>query len=99
MECFKCGECCRPIVKLSEKEIEEIKKLGHKDFYEFDEKIKSDVLKQNKGVCIFLYGKEEEFLCSIYDKRPQVCKDYPLHEGDCRPKNWEKWYPLKKLLP
>jgi len=101
-KCTKCGECCRPIVKVDEKDFIRIKEAGYNDFSEYDETIKSNVLKQKKGVCIFLKRKGEEFICSIYDQRPEVCRQYPFigreEIEDCRPPNWERWYPLKKLV-
>jgi len=101
-KCTKCGECCRPVVKVSAEEISRIKETGSKDFYEFDKVIESNVLKQEKGVCIFLKRQGEEFVCSIYDKRPDVCRQYPFIDRekieDCRPPNWERWYPLQKLV-
>lgn len=100
--CTKCGECCRPRVKVNSQEIVRIKNLGKKDFFEYDEDIKSNVLKQERGICMFLKKKGDEFICSIYENRPKVCRRYPFigveEIKDCRPKGWERWMDLKELM-
>ena len=101
-KCTKCGECCRPIVKVDKKDIKRIEELGLTDFTEYDQKIRSRVLKQNKGVCVFLKREGDEFTCSIHNNRPEVCRNYPFIEveevEDCRPKGWEKWMKLKDVI-
>jgi len=105
-KCTKCGECCRPIVKISDNEIKRIESLGLKreNFTEDDGKLNSKVLKQKNGVCMFLKRSGDEFICSIYDHRPRICQKYPFIKGnekleDCRPTGWERWTEIKKLLP
>ncbi len=109
-ECTKCGECCRPIVKVCKEEISQIEKAGIKkeEFTDFDKDINSYVLKQNKGVCMFLKRDVNEkgdlvFVCSIYDKRPDVCRKYPFFTGkekliDCRPGGYERWIDIDKVV-
>ena len=74
--CTKCGECCKPLVKVSQREIELIKSAGKKDFT--DDTGYSKLLKQKDGYCIFLEKQGEEYLCQIYDHRPDVCRKYPF---------------------
>lgn len=107
-KCVKCGECCRPIVKVSEEEIQRIEQTGLSRtlFLQqnpIDEKEGKNTLKQINGVCMFLQRQGEEFICSMYNARPDICRKYPFITqnkiSDCRPKNWEKWMDLKKLFP
>jgi Fe-S-cluster containining protein len=104
--CVKCGECCRPVVKLTKEDITQIEEAGHKkaDFVVVDpnNNITQDTLKRVKGVCIFLKKDGEEFVCSLYEHRPDVCRKYPFvgreEFEDCRPKNHVYWMPLKDLI-
>lgn len=101
-KCVKCGECCRPVVKVSQEDIKRIKELGVKNFTEFDTEIESHVLKQKNNVCMFLRKENDEFVCSIYDHRPDVCRKYPFIDQtkikDCRPQGFERWVPIEKLV-
>jgi len=36
--------------------------------------------KQN-GYCVFLNGSNGMFSCSIYEARPEICKNYPSKPG------------------
>ncbi len=102
-KCTKCGECCRPIVKLSKEDISKIEEIGKRDFYVYDEKIKSKVLKQVNYRCLFLKKEGEEYVCSIYENRPLVCRRYPFITGkekleDCYPRGWERWKKIEELF-
>lgn len=102
-KCVKCGQCCRPIVKISNEEIEKIESSGKSDFFEWDENIQSNALKREKGVCKFLKRDDDFFVCSIYDVRPATCRAYPFVDGrikvvDCRPKNWERWMKIEDVV-
>jgi len=104
-KCTKCGECCRPIVQVDEKDIQRIEQTGRKreDFVVHDEQLQKNTLKQHQKVCIFLKWEGEEFVCSLYEHRPEVCRKYPFITGkeklkDCRPARWEYWMPLKEIL-
>lgn len=96
-------------MKVNEEEIHRIEKTGRQreDFLDFDplqkNPTKKTVLKQNNGVCIFLYRKGEEYYCRIYDSRPDTCQKYPFFPGqkklkDCRPARWEYGMELKELV-
>ena len=108
-KCTKCGECCRPIVKVSHEDIKRIEKLGLKkeDFLDFDpleeNPSKKDTIKQRNNVCMFLRRKGEEYFCSIYDNRPKFCRIYPFYKNnlklkDCKPKYLREPLPLKELV-
>lgn len=59
-KCKQCGECCKIVVKLNEKEIKAIKKSGYKDFLAKDP-IKGkniDCLKRINGNCFFFNKKK-----------------------------------------
>ncbi|MGM5488872.1 MAG: YkgJ family cysteine cluster protein [Nanobdellota archaeon] len=80
--CKRCGECCQYHVLLSDTDIERIGQGGYTDFYEHDNERK--VLKRRQGYCIFYNNG-----CSIYARRPKICRDYPfIHTTtvtSCRP--------------
>ncbi len=104
--CSKCGQCCRMIVKLNQKDINRIKKLGHKeeDFVMNDPLgAKFKVLKQKNAICVFVKKENNNFVCSIYAHRPGVCKKYPFMKlnckiEDCKPKSWERWPKIWTLV-
>ena len=86
-ECTKCGKCCENIYSAymyTEKEFEFMKKIfpSYRRFY-----IKGkDEFGNFVFACKYLKGN----LCSVYDKRLKMCRNYParkigypgkLHEG------------------
>jgi Fe-S-cluster containining protein len=108
-KCTKCGECCRPIVKVTEKDIKRIEqtKIKREEFLAFDpleeNPNKKDTLKQNNNVCMFLKRKGEEYFCSIYEHRPDFCRMYPFYKEnmklkDCRPTYLREPPPLNILV-
>jgi len=87
-ECKKCGKCCRYMYSFdtyTEKEFKFMQFLfpTYRKFY-----IKG---KDEDGNFIFACNKvSKEGLCTVYDKRPKMCRVYPnkrilypaaLHEG------------------
>ncbi len=109
-KCTKCGECCRPVVKVSEEEIQRIEKTGltREDFLDYDpmqwKNHTKDTLKQKNSVCMFLKRQGDEFICSIYEHRPDTCRRYPFITGkekleDCRPANVARLASLVRLVP
>ena len=83
-ECKKCGECCRPIVLLTEEDIVRIKLLGlrEEEFVAIDPigEETHKVLKQKNNVCMFLKRYGENFICNIHQHRPEICRQYPFFE-------------------
>ena len=107
-KCVKCGQCCRPIVKLSPDDVVRIEKSGalREEFLAFDPQeeapIHKDTIRRVNGVCMFLRRKGDEFICSIYDHRPGICRKYPFINRekiiDCRPENWKYWMPIEGVV-
>jgi len=106
-KCTSCGECCRPIVIVTDEEIKTIESTGinQEDFIDIDpldETGTVNALKQINGVCVFLKRKDDKFLCNIYEYRPSICKKYPFFYDkkltDCRPKRWQYGMDIKKLV-
>ena len=90
-KCNRCGECCNKYqIKLSNKDIKEIKKLGYEEdkFAEYDCAIGCKVLKKHNNECIFIKKKKNEYFCHIYLSRPLVCRRYPFFKKNvesCKP--------------
>lgn len=74
--CLRCGECCQLRVKLSEEEIERIKKEGYSDFVD-----RHGYIKLKEKSCQFLNFKNGKTLCSIEHIKPSVCKKFPARKG------------------
>nr|MBF0222091.1 YkgJ family cysteine cluster protein [Desulfobulbaceae bacterium] len=82
--CKKCAECCKhyPLVDLSENEIRSLEKETGKDPDLFTNKKGRSVeeyflqFKKN-GECCFLVEGNGVFSCSVYDARPEICRNYP----------------------
>ncbi len=105
-KCTKCGECCRPLVKVDEEDIQRIEQAGYKreDFLDYGppDSLQKDVLKQKDDVCMFLKRNGEEFVCTIYDHRPKNCQIYPFYKKikieDCVPIYLRKRKPLPEIF-
>lgn len=91
-QCEKCALCCgdterrvRRILTLKI-EAERISKETAKDIDDFAEKVEGfepyvcEVKKTEDGRCVFLRDKS----CSIYEKRPLVCRFYPFQLQNIR---------------
>lgn len=91
-KCERCADCCKYLtIKLYKKDIKEIKKAGYaQDFFlEYDNYIKSPILRRiNKG-CVFLGKKKGKYYCKIYEIRPKICRLYPFINSNkvesCKP--------------
>lgn len=92
--CRRCGECCKPIVKVSKKEIGQLKELGFGegfflDYDPFNKRkgllVRKDVLKKKEnGDCVFLRRHGRATFCSVYSLRPEVCREYPFSRNEFR---------------
>ncbi len=87
--CEKCGECCKPLVKLSKSDVERILTAGYDEIYFIDKTILNEkIIRQINGKCVFLKQGKEKTSCEIYDIRPDICREYPFF-GDkiktCKP--------------
>ncbi|MBI3036977.1 YkgJ family cysteine cluster protein [Candidatus Woesearchaeota archaeon] len=77
--CTFCGLCCTLTVRLSERDIKRIEKgSGRKreDFVVADNDGKP-LLKREKGWCTFFKREGRVGICTIYDSRPDNCRDFP----------------------
>lgn len=76
--CNFCGLCCTQAVRVTEEDIQRIEKLGHKreDFTvkDVDGQL---LLKRENGYCTFFRDKGNYGGCSIYENRPDICRDWP----------------------
>ena len=76
--CTFCGLCCTLAVKLSENDIKRIESSGRKrnEFTVADADGKP-MLKREKGWCTFFKREGKVGICTIYDSRPDNCRDFP----------------------
>jgi Fe-S-cluster containining protein len=82
--CRKCAECCKnyPFVDLSKNEINLLEKVAgvHSSVFTNlkDYEVEGYFLQfQENGHCFFLNEINGNFSCSIYEARPEICKNYP----------------------
>ncbi len=88
--CQKCAECCRdyPFVKLSENDIHSLEQVTKSHFDVFTNPMykigKGYFLQfQENGDCFFLNENNDSYSCSVYEARPEICKNYPSRDGLC----------------
>lgn len=76
--CTFCGLCCTLTVKLSSNDIKRIEAAGHKkeNFVVADADGKP-ILKRENGWCTFFKREGKVGVCTIYDSRPDNCRDFP----------------------
>ncbi|MDI6806616.1 MAG: YkgJ family cysteine cluster protein [Candidatus Aenigmarchaeota archaeon] len=71
IHCARCGGCCKDITP----SVEDLLRLEEYKLEEILDFEKNDLFFRNvDSKCIFL----RDNLCSIYDKRPDICKLYPF---------------------
>lgn len=82
--CKKCAECCKnhPFVDLTSNEIMSLEKATglHPDVFtnQKGQDVEEYFLQfQDNGYCFFLTESSGSFSCSVYDARPEICKNYP----------------------
>ena len=76
--CTFCGLCCTLTVRLSDHDIKRIEKTGRKreEFVVADSDGKP-LLKRENGWCTFFRREEGVGLCTIYENRPDNCREFP----------------------
>jgi len=74
-ECTVCALCCKKYKKI-EIEKEDVKKYGEQNCWTVGDK---HYLKMDSNGCVFL----ENGLCTIYEKRPNVCSNYGVRGKKC----------------
>lgn len=85
INCTDCGACCREnIVPLTDEDIDRLAggvRLPVLDFRRRHVKsFDTDPQAMDAHPCEFLDGRR----CSVYESRPQACRDYPYLDGDVR---------------
>lgn len=73
--CLQCGRCCTFHVKLTNDDIENIKKSGFA--LEIEEKRGDKYIKRKNGYCPYMAVKDGKSKCEIYSHRPDVCRNFP----------------------
>lgn len=73
--CLNCGRCCMFRVKLTDSDIEEIKKAGAE--LEIEEKSGKKYIKRKNNYCSYLSIKDGKSKCEIYEHRPEICRKFP----------------------
>ena len=76
-KCINCGECCRLKVSLSPKDI---RRINSKEDYVQHSKNES-FIKRINGYCYFLFINKGISSCTIYDKRPEICRNFPVYKA------------------
>jgi len=95
-KCQQCGDCCKPLVKLSNDDIKRIENADYKreSFLDSDHN-SSFVIKRINNRCIFSYYKNNKYWCRIYRIKPKNCMIYPFFEEkveSCKPDKLLKWW-------
>ena len=77
--CTFCGLCCTLTVRLSENDIRRIEKGSGRKKEEFTvaDSEGSPLLKREKGWCTFFKREDKLGICTIYESRPDNCRDFP----------------------
>lgn len=76
--CTFCGLCCTLTVRLSEKDIKRIESSGRKrEEFSVADSDGRPVLKRNNGWCTFFRREGTIGMCTIYESRPDNCRDFP----------------------
>lgn len=82
-ECQSCGACChasyRYYVQVTN---DDRKKLADENLIEKCGVI--DFMKMKDGHCIALKKDGNRFTCSVYENRPQVCRDFERGSIACK---------------
>jgi Fe-S-cluster containining protein len=77
--CERCGLCCNQVY-LNQKDAQKLMKRGLEDLIEVKKEgpfgNEQPYMKTRKnGTCVAL---DDDWLCSIYPKRPTICRNYPF---------------------
>ncbi|MBI2145689.1 YkgJ family cysteine cluster protein [Candidatus Woesearchaeota archaeon] len=77
--CTFCGLCCTLTVRLSDNEIRRIEKGSSRKREEFvvADSDGKPLLKRENGWCTFFKREGKVGMCTIYDSRPDNCRDFP----------------------
>ena len=76
--CTFCGLCCTLTVRLSDQDIRRIESSGRKrEEFAVADSDGRPVLKRENGWCTFFRREGKIGICTIYDNRPDNCRDFP----------------------
>jgi Fe-S-cluster containining protein len=76
--CLRCGSCCRLRVRLTPNEIRHLKAVTKEDFLEYTKGV--PYIRRINNYCLFLSLDKGKSRCTIYNDRPNICRDYPKGE-------------------
>lgn len=84
-DCETCGECCRSdsatFVQLNP---EDVQRLGRERTRLTQQLEGQTYMKMVAGACAALDTSEGLSRCSIYDKRPELCREFQQSSPECR---------------
>jgi Fe-S-cluster containining protein len=84
----RCGLCCTLLVRLSHRDIDQIKKTGvGEDFFVGHTSRGELVLRRINNYCRFIMIEDGIATCTIYESRPKICREYVCigkGESECR---------------
>ena len=70
-ECSKCGNCCTPVIPITEEEVKKIREY----IKENDIKMVMPITKEGRHIKCCFYDFENH-RCNIYPVRPEVCRKF-----------------------
>ena len=73
-KCSKCGSCCSNFLPLTQSEIKELQELVKLDTTEVQLKYSEDGRFYMMCPFLIMSTDSKETRCSIYDKRPSICR-------------------------
>lgn len=98
--CTECGFCCffpdPRYVLLFEPDLERLGELVPQVTVEIKGRA---FLRMAEGHCVALKQDGERWLCSIYDRRPQLCRDFARGIETCREVVAERHPRVRRRLP
>ena len=97
IDCTQCANCCRTLdVYLEPEDLNRLGRAFHVGLDEIRTRFVDDDVLPESGAVGKLKGKPCQFLdgkrCSVYEHRPQACRDYPFLTPDFR---WS----MEQLVP
>lgn len=76
--CTFCGLCCTLTVRLSDTDIKRIEKTGRrKEEFAVADTDGKLLLKRENGWCTFFKREGKVGMCTIYENRPDNCREFP----------------------
>jgi Fe-S-cluster containining protein len=84
-DCEKCGECCHSdTVTFVPLNPEDKERLGD-EWADLTQQVDGQTyMKMQGGACVALDASQGLSRCSIYDARPEVCREFLQSSPECR---------------